>query len=125
MRESSVAAMKVTPPAVVTGPPIDGRPVSCLSAGRFSEMPCGERQTILPVLTSTAISWPQGPSSHGSRVFGSQKRPLSGPRFAKKPLPSGTICWICPSSNALTTKSPSFGSNDPPAQFTPPSVPGK
>src|SRR6185369_15227697 len=75
-RLSSVAPMKTRPPAVATDPPILGRPVFCLSAGRLSVTPSRLSHAISPVFTLIAKSLPHGGWLQGMLVSGSQKRLL-------------------------------------------------
>src|SRR5215471_20906784 len=57
--------MKISPPAVEIGPPPELFPPVFMPAGVPSAVPNGTCQAMSPVLTSIAVSLPQGGCQHG------------------------------------------------------------
>src|SRR5207249_10688989 len=132
-RQSIVAPMKSTPPAVTMLPPMLGVPVlSKPFAFSDSKNPIGTFHAISPRLTSTATSSPNGGAEHGILVSGFQKRPTAPPHGLRRthvvgPPPRAVPCTIfatCPRFITLVNTRPSVGSYDKPFQLPPPSVLG-
>src|SRR4051812_1341144 len=106
--------MNTKPPAVASDPPIFGRPVLCLSAGRLSVMPRVVCQAISPVFTLIAKRRPQGGWLQGMLLSGCQNRliPLYAPRLYRDPSALFTIWFRLPKSIVFTNRYPSLGSKD-------------
>src|SRR5436190_10379088 len=80
-RQSIVAPMKMTPPAVAMLPPRFSVPVLSNPFAFSGAMnPSGTSQTISPRLTSSATSSPNGGAEHGILVSGFQNRPPASPQ---------------------------------------------
>src|SRR5580704_6779266 len=98
-RLSSVAPTNTSPPAVAIGPPMPGRPVFCLSAGRLSVMPSGTFHAISPVFTLTATSSPQGGCEHGMFDALSLNRPAGR---SDEYVPERPVSWFVPTTLGLS-----------------------
>ena len=118
-RQSIVAPMKITPPAVAMLPPMLSVPVlSKPLAFSDSTKPSGTRHATSPRLTSIASSSPNGGAEHGIFVSGFQKRPTGPPHGLRRtqvggPPPRAVPCTIfatCPRFITLVNARPSVGS---------------
>src|SRR5258708_7578233 len=116
--------MNTSPPAVTVVPPILTAPVfGTPFAVSSAYSPSGTRQTMSPVLTSTALNSPQGGCWHGQNVEGCQNREAgdsAGPLRNQAPLGLFANLKMPPRLCVLTKIYPSFGSNQAPPQFAPP-----
>src|SRR5262249_50320957 len=98
-RQSIVAPMKSTPPAVTMLPPMLSVPVwPNPFAFSDSTTPSGTFHAISPRLTSTATSSPNGGAEHGILVSGFQNRPTAPPQGLRRTHVDGPPPRACPST---------------------------
>src|SRR3954465_4781919 len=132
-RQSIVAPMKTTPPAVAMLPPMLSVPVLSKPLS-FSDWknPSGTFHATSPLFTSTATSSPNGLAEQGILVSGFQNRPTAPPHGLRRtqvfsPPPRAVPCTIFatwPMFITLVNTRPSVGSYENPFQLPPPSVLG-